>query len=1503
MKNLKLILTKVFLFSLIIISNSYGKALPPGSGVADVPANVLILLDKSGSMSATSYTGARVNLTYSITAISNTGNVIVSDNATLRGVDHDNNSLTNFVGSNNYYRQRQYTCSTYYKTRYGILYHNNKVYFTGSRTTNETYLYELNTTTGTCQSLEFFGNRKQVYGRLLVSNDILIFPHSDYYRRDYRIYLRDTNSGSEMTCNPSGQLLRSMTYGYISRGGMRMPAAIDASGNLVIKSYEGGKVIFRRFALSGSTACPSNTANATYSFNYDYDLRNSHYIEAHPTNDNIFYSINYNSHRLIKTTFTSTTTFTKSTVGRRGSLGSSYAPTSAGQVRLNYPQDLRIDTALNRIFVADTGNAAIQSFDLDLNFHDMSGYSTRMTRMAGAHQAIQSIVTDSSLVSSVNFGFGYWSNAYTSIRYSRWRYWWAPVRCSSLVARGVLSSSSWLVRYNYWCSNVSAPPYGYTRWGNMQAVPCTSQNCLRIRVDRDGARLTNRYVRSVRPGGGTDANIWATIAEQYYNHSDSPIDSNSPCQGSYVIVIGDGAMGNVSQATTKVSNLLMQRNVKTFTVAYGNGISSSGIRAFNNIARAGGTERVIVAETTDQLKAQLNAAIRSVIAEKLSFTAPAITATIEEGGSLFQAQFKYKQNMEWEGALTRTAISAEGVVNEKDTTNWNASEKMPEPKDRKIWGAIPGTDYTTDYNNFTETNSILIDSMFTVLNNSIGDYHKDTPTVSGVTGNTRCSARGDSRSTIADGVDDDIKGLISFVRGLDYFDYDGDCNLNENRMSDGKKAYLGDIFHSEMVVVGAPSADTAYSSMNQEAYYRSINNYDTWAKSLHDRAERIYVGGNDGMLHAIDSKTGVEKWAFIPPFIMGKLPLVINTGLNTTVPTNKGGTNSIYGVDGSPVVHDMYFKSPYDTAKAWHTILFVPFGRGGNGFTVLDVTNAKDTGDKPLHLYTIYNDHIKNKVMIMNHLNVLSEYEYIDDTYSLAEMEEGQTALDNYNTAADKDAVDLDICDATGNTTCYESRTWTFPEPGLSKSDLTITLNNVNIPNFAIGSGTAGTEIIFPTAVGYQAHQDRTKTSDEVEIKLSRSAIASLSSNLPAEYDYRELGETWSAPRIFRLPNNGAGDNAIDDDIYVAVMGGGYGGRDDNVGSGLFVINLEDQIKPGKIEKYIEIENSNNLDIVNSVPGTPVVITADQARGIKFKGALVYVNDFEGKITKFNLTNMENDGAGNLINLYDNTTLLQIEASRNNGRYQYHSMDAGIGKTTKQLWLYSGTGDYERMTERSSSIDNLMYGFRDKDYPLYRKKINAATLSDGLRWCMDTTGDTTGAKCPVTTNSGSSNTPTPKPSTPGGWSLNLMAAGSAASLGFKQKDNGWYIKLPDSQKVTAEPTVHGGLVYFPIFEPSQSANRCSLGLALICAVDDECGTNVSSQLGNLSSQTIEGKVYAGKTCYAVGEGVLSRLVIFANKLFANIAGKSVQDKTDLVVIDTGMGDIESFRSSWREGNF
>ena len=48
-------------------------------------------------------------------------------------------------------------------------------------------------------------------------------------------------------------------------------------------------------------------------------------------------------------------------------------------------------------------------------------------------------------------------------------------------------------------------------------------------------------------------------------------------------------------------------------------------------------------------------------------------------------------------------------------------------------------------------------------------------------------------------------------------------------------------------------------------------------------------------------------------------------------------------------------------------------------------------------------------------------------------------------------------------------------------------------------------------------------------------------------------------------------------------------------------------------------------------------------------------------------------------------------------------------------------------------------------------------------------------------------------------------------------------KTKNSAKVTAEPSVYKGYAYYPIYEPTKSKNKCSLGSAFICAVDDECG--------------------------------------------------------------------------------
>ena len=76
------------------------------------------------------------------------------------------------------------------------------------------------------------------------------------------------------------------------------------------------------------------------------------------------------------------------------------------------------------------------------------------------------------------------------------------------------------------------------------------------------------------------------------------------------------------------------------------------------------------------------------------------------------------------------------------------------------------------------------------------------------------------------------------------------------------------------------------------------------------------------------------------------------------------------------------------------------------------------------------------------------------------------------------------------------------------------------------------------------------------------------------------------------------------------------------MGSNLFIINW----KNGKVIKQINIEDKPKNKIYNSVPATAVVITSDDS-GANYRGALVYVNDLEGKITKINLTNFEYEHA------------------------------------------------------------------------------------------------------------------------------------------------------------------------------------------------------------------------------------------------------------------------------------
>ena len=747
--------------------------------------------------------------------------------------------------------------------------------------------------------------------------------------------------------------------------------------------------------------------------------------------------------------------------------------------------------------------------------------------------------------------------------------------------------------------------------------------------------------------------------------------------------------------------------------------------------------------------------------------------------------------------------------------------------------------------------------------NAVPDYHNDSGSVNGI---GRCGSSGYNEPTVEDGDADDAKGLINFIRGQDYFDYDGDCNLTENRSH-----YLADIYNSQVLVVGAPSGDTSALSENQEAYFRKEKNYDAFVSQNSARKKAIYAGANNGILHAFDADTGIEMWGFVPPLIASKLPTMINSGFNKT---SGGGTVPIFGVDGSPVVHDVFMKKPGGTGKEWLSILMVPYGRGGAGFSVLDVTDPND----PKHLYSILNDRIRGYVYRSDHEGEIFPYSYGGRSFNINDFAEIVTVQNNYR----NNSTIGDNCSQQASHACYRSNALTLSNVNnySTASDVKIYVNGDDVTSTSSYSKEAYTnnlKITLPNIISYSADPSSSVINSTVNVSITNPIQAP-----GTEYDYRFLGETWSNPRILRLPNTGAGDTNIDDDLYVAVLGGGFS-NNAGVGSNVFVINLEN----GKLIRQIDIPDLAGNGIANSVPSTPIVITPDLSLSADFRGALVYVNDLEGKITKINLTNMIDDraqsGTPQQISMYDTNIIFSAESTKENGRYMYHSMEAAIGNDTKKLWLFTGTGDFRNLNDvglvDKYQIDNIMLGIKDEYFPNYKNasvtlSANATSITtttvDDLDQCENTSGDTTGANCPDNSKRG--------------W-YSLLDVQDGVP-GFRTRPQ---------RKVTGEPTISAGKVYFPIFKPSV-LDPCAAGLAFICTADDECGTNNLSLIGTNNTQ------YANERCLYVGNGVLSKPIINSGIVYTAIAGESIIGNEDLVILPSIEPDINTFRIDWRETN-
>ncbi|MBI5251927.1 MAG: hypothetical protein HY912_20740 [Desulfomonile tiedjei] len=211
--------------------------------------------------------------------------------------------------------------------------------------------------------------------------------------------------------------------------------------------------------------------------------------------------------------------------------------------------------------------------------------------------------------------------------------------------------------------------------------------------------------------------------------------------------------------------------------------------------------------------------------------------------------------------------------------------------------------------------------------------------------------------------------IISWVRGNTVSSY-----RNRNGW------ILGDIVYSTPVVVGPPRLGKV-SKRDPD-----VKSYQVFLGDQAKRSKVVYVGANDGMLHAFlmgtttdgstwaqnpseDSSIGKELWAYIPSNLLTELQALKDTAYGSSTGTSPCVHRAM--VDLAPRYWELYIKSDYcgssadSQGRCWRSVIVGGERGGGDVYFAIDVTNPvpvssdSNSGPKVLWEYSV----LKNRVV------------------------------------------------------------------------------------------------------------------------------------------------------------------------------------------------------------------------------------------------------------------------------------------------------------------------------------------------------------------------------------------------------------------------------------------------------------------------------------------------------------------------------------------------------------
>ena len=479
-----------------------------------------------------------------------------------------------------------------------------------------------------------------------------------------------------------------------------------------------------------------------------------------------------------------------------------------------------------------------------------------------------------------------------------------------------------------------------------------------------------------RADGCTDANLdsWQCRGERILGESPTYVSSfGASCQSNHVVFLSDGAAQSNTSAD-KVQTLIgsacedegletcgrelaswlyrtdldpeldRKQNVHTYTIGFNTAKGDATETLMKDLASEGGG-RFFTADSSAELVGVFKDIIGDVETVDTTFVAPGATVNqfnrLTHRNDIYFAMFKPSAKAAWQGNLKQYRIGtseagdvriidgngraavdpATGFFADGAVSVW--SKPLVDGSDASLGGISAELNErdpaSLPRRAFTHVGDATIPNGGLDLTADAQRLHEDNAAITAeALGLEASAADADARRAT----------LLKWVRGLDVRDADNDDSTVDLR------GFVGDPMHSRPIILnyknGAASADAGTDAGRAQG--------EDGGEAADDPSltSTVFVATNEGFLHAIDTKSGAERWAFMPGDLL--------ENVNTLYVDDSGKGAHPYGLDGPLTIWspDPEKDVTVDEANGEEAWLYAGMRRGGSNLYALDVSKRAD---------------------------------------------------------------------------------------------------------------------------------------------------------------------------------------------------------------------------------------------------------------------------------------------------------------------------------------------------------------------------------------------------------------------------------------------------------------------------------------------------------------------------------------------------------------------------------